>query len=65
MFSKYPADYCCIVTSNKDNWYCKNCKKAHNRLYVNNENDKKYCPSCVPSFIKAISTDINEKQERI
>ena len=59
----YPKDYCCIVTTTSDIWFCKKCNKAHNRLYVSNQNKNKYCPSCVPTFIKQISIDINENQK--
>lgn len=61
---KYPKDYCCIVTDSH-NWFCKNCKKAHGFLYVNNINENKYCPSCVPAEIKKKSIHINHINEII
>ena len=61
---KYPRDYCCIVTSTNI-WYCKTCKQAHGFLYVNNVNEDKYCPNCVPADIKSKSIHINHNNEII
>lgn len=62
---KYPNDYCCIVTRSSDIWYCKTCNKAHGKLYVNNLDENKYCPNCVPEDIKSKSVDINHINEII
>ena len=59
-----PYSFCCIVTS-YNNWYCKDCKKGHGRLYVNTVDDKHYCPDCVPDDIKVKSIDINQNREVI
>ena len=61
----YPAEYCCINTDTPWIFYCKKCKKAHGKLYVSNKENNRYCPDCVPPFIKMISVNINENQERI
>lgn len=62
MSYKWPHDYCCIVTHN-DNWFCKDCRKAHDRLYVNNTDKEHYCPGCVPDDIRSKSVDINQNCE--
>lgn len=62
---KYPFQYCCIITSQLNTWYCKTCKKAHNKLYVNNKNEIKYCPTCVPDTIKNKSVNIDHNNKEL
>lgn len=53
-------DYECIITSHKDIWFCKTCRKAHGALYCDNVNKKHYCESCVPDDIKLKVINVNE-----
>jgi uncharacterized protein YeaO (DUF488 family) len=57
-------DYKCIVAQ-PENWYCKKCEKAHNRLYLNIYDNERYCPDCVPQDVKDMSIEVNQNGVRL
>ena len=57
-------DYKCLVAQ-PNNWYCKKCEKAHDRLYINIYDKERYCEHCVPPDIMERSVDVNQSQKII
>ena len=63
--SRQRQNYECIITSHDYIWYCKNCKRAHGSLYIDNVNNKHYCELCIPDDVKSKAIKINENGEML
>lgn len=52
------------IVAQNNNWYCKNCKREHDVLYLVKK-DEGYCSLCVPKSIKDKCKKVNQNREEI
>lgn len=55
----------CIHSRIENQWWCKHCKKTHNKLYKEFHNGNSFCDSCVPDFVRKKAIHINQNQQLI